>query len=174
MEQSQKNLLVMEGIVFTLLGTLAVILPGISTLSIEILIGILFLIAGVVGGYRVLQTRHEPGFWTSLIAPVLSIIVGIILLANPIAGALTLTMILAIFFMIEGIAKILVSLNKRPLPSWGWILVSGIISICLALIILSGWPQTGIWAIGLIVGINMIFFGWSLIVFGLAAPTKTP
>lgn len=163
------KLFLFEGIVFILLGFLAVALPTVSTISIALLIGWLFLIGGVVQGYRTFQARGKAGFWTSLVMPILAIIVGLILILNPIIGVLTLTILLATYFLIEGIIKIMVAMSMRPLQPWGWLLFSGILAIFLAAIIWSGWPGTALWVLGLIVGINMIFFGWSLILLALGA-----
>lgn len=166
------KLFLLEGILFILLGLFAIALPNFATLSLEIFIGWLFLIGGLFQGYRVLQAHGTPGFWLSLVSPILSIIVGVLLLAYPLTGILTLTLLLATYFIVEGIAKIGVSWNLKPLKPWGWLFFSGLLSIFLGVIIFSGWPGTAIWVLGLLVGINMVFFGWALIGLSLAARSK--
>ena len=96
-------------------------------------------------------------------------------LARPLAGVLTLTMVLIAFFILEGITAIVIAVQHRDhLRSWGRILFSGIIDLLLAYLIWAGWPSSAGWAIGLLVGINMIFFGLSLVMTALAARLMGP
>lgn len=100
----------------------------------------------------------------------LALVLGLILIAQPQQGVLTLTLALAIMFTIEGIASILISLDFRQhLANWGWTLLSGIIDLVLVYLIWQGWPGTAAWAIGLLVGINMLFFGLALVMTAIAA-----
>lgn len=163
------KLFLFEGIIFILLGILAVALPNFATLSVEMFIGWLFLLGGILQGYRVFQSRGNKDFWIALISPILAIIVGILLLAYPLTGILTLTLLLGIYFLIEGIVKIVISWRLKPLKPWGWVLFSGLLSLVLGVIIFTGWPGTATWVIGLLVGINMLFFGWALVGLALAA-----
>ena len=95
---------------------------------------------------------------------------GLILILRPLAGILTLTMVLGAFFVVGGIASILGAIqHRRHLRSWGWVLFSGIVDLFLAYLIWAGWPSSADWAIGLLVGINMLFFGLSLVMTALAA-----
>ncbi len=97
------------------------------------------------------------------------------LVLRPIAGVLTLTIWLGAFFLIEGIAAIFLAIeHRRHLPSWGWVLFSGLVDLLLAYLIWDGWPSSAAWAIGLLVGINMVFLGLSLIMTALAARTMAP
>jgi uncharacterized membrane protein HdeD (DUF308 family) len=120
--------------------------------------------------------RQAPGFWWSLVSAILGIAVGIILLLWPLSGVLSLTLILIVFFVIEGIASIMFALDhKRELSGqWGWMLASGIIDLILATIILTGLPGTAAWALGLLVGINMVFGGSALIAMALHAREIDP
>jgi uncharacterized membrane protein HdeD (DUF308 family) len=115
--------------------------------------------------------RQAPGFWWSLVSAILGIAVGIVLLLWPLSGVLSLTLVLIAFFVIEGIASIMFALeHKRELSGrWGWMLTSGIIDLILATIIITGLPGTAVWAIGLLVGINMVFGGSALIAMALHA-----
>ena len=161
--QNHRYLLIFEGIVFILLGFLAVALPGISTLSAELFIGWLLIIAGIVQLFRIAKTPHAPGFVGSLLTGILYLAFGVSLLIFPVAGILSLTALLILFFIAEGIAKIILGFQLRPLRRWGWFLINGILSLLIAYIIWSGWPGTAFWVLGLLVGINMIFFGISLL-----------
>lgn len=162
-----------EGIILLLLGLAAIVLPPIATFAVEILIGWLLLISGIVGLITTFRMRHAPGFWWALVSAILGIAAGIVLLRYPLSGMLSLTLILTVFFVIEGVASILYALeHKRELTGrWGWMLVSGIVDLILASIIFLGLPGTAAWAIGLLVGINMVFGGSALIAMALGART---
>jgi uncharacterized membrane protein HdeD (DUF308 family) len=165
------KLFLVEGIILVLLGVLAIVLPPIATLAVEILFGWLFLISGVVGLITSFWMRQAPGFWWSLLSAVLGIAAGLVLLVWPLSGVLTLTLILIVFFTVEGIATIMYSLeHKRELSGrWGWMLSSGIIDLILAALIFMGLPGSAAWALGLLVGINMIFGGSALIAMAMHA-----
>ncbi len=160
-----------EGIVLLVLGAVAILLPVLATIALTIVIGWLFLVSGVVGLFTTFWMRTAPGFWWSLLSAVLGIVVGILLLASPVTGAVSLTLMLIAFFIIEGIASIMYALeHKREMSgNWGWMLVSGIVDLVLAVMIFTGLPSTAAWAIGLLVGINMVFGGSALIAMALHA-----
>lgn len=162
---------VIEGVVLVILGALAIVVPPLATLGVTIFLGWLFLISGVVGLVMTFMTRGAPGFWWSLVSGILGVIAGLVLLVYPLTGALSLTLVVTAFFIVEGVASIMYALEHRKLLSgrWGWMLASGIVDLILAAIILAGFPGTALWAIGLLVGINMLFGGASLIGLGLAA-----
>lgn len=168
-EKYRKYFLI-EGILFLILGILAIALPQITTLAIELFIGWILLIGGVVQFVRTVASRGSSGYWPSLVGSIFTIVIGFLLIAYPLTGIITLTLLLTIFFFIDGISKIAFALRHREVARWGWLLVSGIISFLLAFIILSGWPLTATWVIGLLVGINMLFLGITL----LALTAKTP
>ena len=164
-------LFLIEGIILVILGIVAILVPLIATLAFTILVGWLFLISGVVGLITTFWARHAPGFWWSLISAIIGILAGLALLASPVIGALSLTLVLVAFFIIEGVASIMYAVDHRRqlTGSWGWMLISGIIDVILAGIILAGLPETAVWALGLLVGINMLFGGGALIAMALAA-----
>lgn len=164
-------LYLVEGVVLLVLGATAIVIPPLATLAFTIIIGWLFLVSGVVGLFTTIWMRHAPGFWWSLLSALLGIVVGIWLLAAPVTGALSLTVLLVAFFIIEGIATIMFAMeHKRDLTgNWGWMLVSGIVDLVLAALIFAGLPSTAFWAIGLLVGINMVFGGSALIAMALHA-----
>ncbi len=164
--QNHRGLVIFEGILFTLLGMLAVALPGISTLSTELFLGWLIFFSGVIQAYRTFKTRSSQGFYGSLITSILYIIFGVLLVLNPIAGVISITILLALFFILEGISKIYFAFELRHFHQWGWFIVSGLLSIAMAVIIWAGWPSSAFWVLGLLVGINLIFFGLSLLSLG--------
>ena len=164
-------LFLIEGAVLLILGMFAVLVPPVATLAITILFGWLFLISGIVGLITTFWMRSAPGFWWSLISAALGIVVGLLLLTRPVGGALSLTLLLIAFFIVEGAVSIMFALDhKRELSGqWGWMLVSGIIDLALAMMIFAGLPSTAAWALGLLVGINMIFGGAAMIAMALHA-----
>jgi uncharacterized membrane protein HdeD (DUF308 family) len=164
-------LFLVEGVVLLVLGATAIAIPPLATLALTIIIGWLFLVSGVVGLWTTFMMRQAPGFWWSLISAVLGIVVGLLLLARPISGAFSLTLVLVVFFVMEGVASIMFALDHRRELSgqWGWMLVSGIVDLVLATLVFVGLPSTAAWAIGLLVGINMVFGGSALIAMALHA-----
>jgi uncharacterized membrane protein HdeD (DUF308 family) len=165
------KLFLTEGVILVVLGFLAVAVPMVAGLAVTILFGWIFLISGIVGLYTTFAIRHAPGFWWSLLSGVLAVIVGCWLLIQPALGLVSLTYLLIAFFIIEGVATIMFALDHRAALTgrWGWMLVSGIVDLFLAAVILAGLPGTVAWALGLIVGINMIFGGASMVGMALAA-----
>ena len=165
------GIFLIEGIILVVLGAAAILVPPLATLSVAIFLGWLFLISGVVGLITTFRLRQAPGFWWSLLSAVLGIAVGLVLVGWPASGAVSLTLVVIVFFSIEGIATIMYALDhKRELSGrWGWMLVSGFVDLVLATIILAGLPLSAAWAIGLLVGINMVFGGVALIMMALHA-----
>ena len=168
--QKHRNLLIFEGIIITLLGFLAVALPGISTLSTELFIGWLLIFGGIIQLYRTFKGRHEQGFVGSLITSILYLIFGILLIVFPVAGIISLTLLMTLFFLAEGIAKIILGFQLRPISRGGLFILNGILALVMSFIIWAGWPGTAFWVLGLLVGINMIFFGISLIFMAIGMP----
>jgi uncharacterized membrane protein HdeD (DUF308 family) len=172
-------LFLVEGIILVILGLAAVVIPPIATLAVELLFGWLFLISGIAGLVTSIWMRQAPGFWWSLVSAIVGIAAGIVLLMWPLSGVLSLTLVLIVFFVIEGVASIMFALeHRRELTGrWGWMLASGIIDLFLAAIILAGLPGTAAWALGLLVGINLVFGGSALIGMALhsreADPSRT-
>jgi len=165
------GLFLTEGIILVILGLIAILLPPLATITITILIGWLFLISGIVGLVTTFMMRQAPGFWWSLLSGLIGVAAGVVLLLWPISGALSLTLLLSAFFIVEGVASIMYAIDHRNQLTgrWGWMLVSGIVDLILAGIIVFGLPGTAAWAIGLLVGINMVFGGTALIGMALAA-----
>lgn len=165
-----------EGVVLVVLGATAIVIPPLATLAVTILFGWLFLVSGVMGLFTTFYMRQAPGFWWALASAVLAIAAGVVLLASPLSGAVTLTLVLVAFFIVEGVVSIMFALDhKRELSGqWGWMLVSGIVDLGLSAMILAGLPSTAAWAIGLLVGINLVFGGVALIVMALNARRQSP
>lgn len=160
-----------EGIVLAVLGLAAMIVPPLASLAVTIFIGWMFLISGVAGLFVTYWARQMPGFWWSLFSAALAVLAGAILLANPAQGALTLTIVVGAYFLAEGVITIMYALEHRRELSerWSWLLVSGLMDLLISFLIISGLPGTAEWAVGLLVGINLVLGGASLVGMALAA-----
>lgn len=156
-----------EGIFFVVLGLIAVVVPQIFSVAIVLFLGWLILFGGIVQISRALMFRAMPGFWAWFFMGILQVVVGFLFLAQPVAGVLTLTIMIAVFFALEGIAKTYLAFMLRPLPNWGWVLFSGVTALVFAVIVSISWAEASIWLLGLLFGINMIFLGASLIKMSL-------
>jgi len=163
--------LLIEGVLLSIFGLAAIIVPPAASLAVTILLGWLFLISGIAGLALTFWARELPGFWWSLISAALAVVAGLILLAQPAQGTLTLTIVVGAYFLAEGVATIMYALEHRRELSgrWSWILIAGFMDILIAAIILTGLPGSALWAIGLLVGINLLFGGATLIGVALAA-----
>ena len=168
------GLFLLEGILLIVLGTLAVLVPAVASVAATIVFGWILLVSGVIGLIATLRARHAPGFGWSLLSAIVGIAAGLILLAMPVEGTLSLTAVLIAFLFAEGVVSILYALEHRKGSSgrWGWMLASGILDVVLALILLAGLPGTAVWALGLLIGINMIFGGWALVWMALHARSE--
>jgi uncharacterized membrane protein HdeD (DUF308 family) len=178
------RLFMFQGIVMIMLGIAAVVVPIAATLAVDLFIGWLFLFGGIAGLAALFSARDIPAFLWGLVTAALNIVVGGLLLWKPLTGAISLTFVLTAFFVVEGTFQIVTSVAYRNLlrGSWGWMLVSGIADLLLVVVIISGWPTTAAWTLGLIVGINLISSGWAIVTAALAgrevaqkisAPPKT-
>lgn len=160
-----------EGIILSVLGIAAIVVPPIAGLVATIFLGWLFLIAGIVGLLFTFRARQAPGFGWSLLSAIVALIAGAVLLWNPLQGLVTLTYVLIAFFIFDGLVIIILALSHRRQLSgkWEWMMVNGIIDLVLAGIVISGLPGTIAWALGLLVGIDLLFGGASLIAIALQA-----
>jgi uncharacterized membrane protein HdeD (DUF308 family) len=164
-----------QGVVLIVLGLLAVALPMLSTLAVEILIGWLFIVGGSMRVASLVRNKHLPGYGWSLAAAALAVVLGLVLVAAPMPGILSLTMVLMVLFLAEGVSAIASALGLREhAQSWGWLLISGIVDLVLVVLIWQGWPGTAAWAIGLLTGINLFFLGLSLVMLSLAVHRAPP
>jgi uncharacterized membrane protein HdeD (DUF308 family) len=160
-----------EGILLAILGIAAMIVPPLASLAITIFLGWMFLISGIAGLFVTYWARQMPGFWWSLFSAALAVLAGGILLAKPAQGVLTLTIVVGAYFLAEGVVTIMYALEHRRELSerWSWLLISGLMDLVIAFLIVAGLPGSAEWAIGLLVGINLILGGASLIGMALAA-----
>ena len=157
------------GILMIILGVVAMAAPVVATIAIQVMLGWLLVISGIAEGIHAFMVKEWRGFLLELLSAVLYLGVGLLLLVDPLKGAVALTLILAVFLLVEGIFKIITALRVRDHRGWGWLLASGIVSVVLGVLIWKQWPASGLWVIGLLVGIQLLFTGWSLVMLALVA-----
>ncbi len=161
------------GLILIVFGSIALGSSVLATVASVFFFGWLLLLMGLIEAVQAFWQRKWGGLFLHLLSGILTGVVGLILVANPGAGALVLTLILAVFFMVAGLFRIMAALTMR-FPHWGWLLVSGIVTLMLGLLIWRQWPVSGLWVIGLFIGIDMIFCGWSWVMAALAARRSSP
>ncbi|RCW85302.1 uncharacterized membrane protein HdeD (DUF308 family) [Phyllobacterium bourgognense] len=151
-----------QGVLLVAAGALAIIYPIVSSVAVIVLLGWLLIISGVAQGISLLGARHVPHFWLQLVSVILAFLIGFLFLRDPAQGLLTVTLLLIVFFMIEGISKIVFALTIRPFPYWGWVLASGLVGVLLSLVLWASLPVTALWLVGLLLGIELISVGGAL------------
>jgi uncharacterized membrane protein HdeD (DUF308 family) len=159
--------LVVMGILLIIVGTVAISSAFIATLATVMFFGVLLLIGAFFQVATAFWARRWRGFFLHLLAGVLYLIVGVFMLESPVEAALGLTLLVAAGLLVGGILRIILSVVER-FDGWGWMLFNGIISVVLGTLIWRQWPLSGVWVIGLFVGIEMLFSGLSWVMLGLA------
>lgn len=157
------------GMVMIGLGILAIALPFAATFAIERLVGWLFLAGGVVTMVYAFRALIWGRFTFNFLSGIIYFAFGLVLLAYPLTGVLTLTLLLAVFFLVHGLVRIFQAAGLKPTANWGWVLFSGVVSLFLGFLIWAGMPSTAIWAIGVLVGIDLIVSGTAAIMLSYGA-----
>lgn len=156
------------GILLVILGILAAGASVFTTLLSVVLLGALLVVGGIAKIIYSIWLRRWSGFIPNLLVGILYAVVGAYTLMHPAASAVALTLLIAILFLISGIFRVASSLTLQ-FENWGWVLFSGLISIALGAMILAEWPESGLWVLGLFIGIDLIFAGWTWIFLSLGA-----
>lgn len=159
--------LLVLGICVLILGILAILDSIFATVVSMLIFGWILLVAGIVEAVQTFRHRRGRHIFLHLLNASLSVVVGAMLLWRPLAGAVVMTLLLAMYFIVAGIFRIVASVSVR-VPGWGWTLFNGIVSVILGLLILAHWPVSGLWIIGLFIGIDLIIVGWSQIMTATA------
>jgi uncharacterized membrane protein HdeD (DUF308 family) len=158
------------GIALIILGIAAISLPMFVALTIDVIVGAILVIGGIAHVGHAFMSRKWKGFLPGLLVGILYLVAGVVMLVHPLQGVLTLTLLLVAFFIVDGLFKIGLALKLRPIYGWFWPLANGILALILAGLIWSDWPSSAAWAIGLLVGIDIIFSGVIMAGFALKAP----
>jgi uncharacterized membrane protein HdeD (DUF308 family) len=134
-----------------------------------VFVGFLLLASGVTQIVHALKSRQwGTGFWGTVIG-LLGVAAGLLMIFRPMVGLLSMTMLIAIYFLVDGISEIIAAFKIKPDQGWGWVLFNGIIAVLLGLMIWRQWPVSGQWAIGLLVGIHILMSGWTMVILGTGA-----
>lgn len=155
------------GIVFIIGGILAFFNPVASSLAIEIVIGVTFLVVGIIRIFQAFRYKTDWGtnFWLFLLLAILELILGVLLLQNPLAGLLSLTFIAGILIAASGILKFIMALQIKPLDGWIWMLMSGIVSLILAVLIFWDFGESFTFTLGVLLGAVLLSDGIFLIIY---------
>ena len=159
------------GVIAIILGIFAMLAPGLTGISVAILVGVIVLVGGIV---RIIWAFQAGSLGKGLLMFAiggLTLLCGIALVANPLFASGVLTIILAVYFIVDGICEIAAAMRLRPASGWGWMLFGGIISIWLGIMIWGQFPLSGAWAIGILLGIKLFFVGLIMVTGGSAVRT---
>jgi len=152
----------LEGLLLIVAGILALVYPYIASVTLVFVLGWILIISGVLQGIGLIGARDVPHFWMQLISVVLAIVIGVLLLRSPDAGLLIMTVLLIVFFIVEGMSKVIFALNIRPFMGWAWVLLSGLIGILLGAYLWANMPLSSEWVLGVLLGIQLICEGAAL------------
>lgn len=156
------------GVLLLIFGTIALSCTFTTTQLSVAFFGWLMIFAGATQAIHAFwKERGWGGFFIDALMGALYLVVGFLVVGNPAATAITLTLMIAMFLLFEGLFRIFAAISVRN-PHWGWLLLNGVVSLMLGLMIWRQWPLSGLWVIGLFVGIQMILNGWSLVMLSLA------
>ena len=171
MDEAKKNsgFLIFLGILTVIFGVVAIGSPLITGVAVAVFVGFLLLASGVARIVHALKSKQwGTGFWGTVIG-VLGVAAGLLMIFRPLVGLVTMTVLIAIYFLVDGISEIIAAFKIKPDQGWGWVFFNGIIAVALGLMIWRQWPVSGRWAIGLLVGIHILITGWSMIILGTGA-----
>jgi|HubBroStandDraft_6_1064221.scaffolds.fasta_scaffold718699_2 uncharacterized membrane protein HdeD (DUF308 family) len=155
------------GIALVILGMIAIGWAVATTIVSVIFLGWLLIIGGVLHVIHGFKHRPWSGFFINLLAGVLYAVAGLVMVANPALAAVTLTLLIAMILIVAGLFRLFVAFST-PLDHRGWLILNGVVSILLGVMIWRSWPVSGLWVIGMFVGIDMIFDGWTEIMLALS------
>jgi uncharacterized membrane protein HdeD (DUF308 family) len=168
-DESYSGIFLFFGLALVALGVVAIASAVLFTISTVMIFGALLMAAGVAELINAFRTKERSKILLNVLSAIVYLAAGSLLIWNPIAGALTLTLVVAAFLFAAGVLRIVKAIQRRKNKDWGLFLLGGIIDLALGFIIASGWPISGLWVIGLFVGVEMIVHGIAWIVLGTSA-----
>jgi uncharacterized membrane protein HdeD (DUF308 family) len=161
------------GILLIVLGTIGIGSSVLVTLASVYFFGWLLLASGILEIVNSFVSRRWSGFFLNLLAGVLEIVVGFLIVTNPVEAATQLTLLLAAFFMVGGIFRVGAAVSLQ-FPNWGWALLGGVVEFLLGIMIWERWPYDAVWFIGFCVALDLLFHGWGWVMFALAIRERAP
>lgn len=167
--QENARPLVGLGIVVMVLGALALLVPVVSTIAIAIIVGALILVMGLAECFLAFRARSTGPALFMMALGVLGVLTGVIMLFDPLLAAASLTLVLAAYFLVHAGVQLVWAFQHRRQRGWAWAALDGVASLALAIILWVQWPVSGLWALGLLAGIKMIFTGATMVGLGTAS-----
>ena len=161
------------GLVLMALGLIAGAYAVFTTSVSVVVLGAVLIVAGAFAGAQAFGETRWGGFFIELFTAVLYIGAGFLMVVNPLASAVGLTLFIAMFLIVSGLFRAIAAIAGRP-PHWGWLLFHGVVSLILGILIWQQWPVSGIWVIGLFIGIEVLINGVTLLTLGLMARNLPP
>jgi uncharacterized membrane protein HdeD (DUF308 family) len=163
--------LLVLGISMVILGTIALFITPAATLGTVLVLGWLLVVSGVVETIQSFRVRKWGGIFLHLIGGILGVLVGLLVVTHPIAGALAWTLLFASFFAVIGVFRLVAAIRLK-FPNWGWAAFDGAVTLLLGLLLWIDWPGSGLWFLGFAVGVSLLLRGWSYIMFAIAVRTR--
>lgn len=160
--------LLILGIVTIVLGVLAMMAPMMAGAAVALLVGFLLIAGGIMRTIFAFKCKSWGKGIIVFLLGLLTLLVGLYMVARPGLALASLTLFLAAYFMVDGIFEVIQAFDLKPLQGWGWMLFGGSVSILLGFMIWRQWPLSGAWAIGILVGIKLIFAGMAMAGIGAA------
>lgn len=155
------------GISMVILGAVALFIAPAATLGTVLVLGWLLVVSGVVEAIQSFRVRKWGGVFLHLIGGVLGVLVGLLVVTHPVAGALAWTLLFASFFTVIGMFRLVAAIRLK-FPNWGWAAFDGAVTLLLGLMLWMDWPASGLWFLGFAVGVSLILRGWSYVMFAIA------
>ena len=159
--------LLLYGVLLTVCGAVAIVFPVLASVTAMVVLGVVLMIAGIVTIIAAFWAGKWSGVLVQMFVGIVYLVVGLLIRETPLQSAITMTMFVAAFFIVAGGFRVLAALVVR-FPYWGWALLNGVITLLLGVIIVRHFPQDRFWVLGLLIGLEMLFNGWTWIVLSLA------
>ncbi len=155
------------GIVMLILGTVAFVIAPAATIGTVLVLGWLLVVSGVVEAVHAFRMRKWSGIFLHLVGGILGILIGLLVVTHPVAGALAWTLLFASFFTVIGIFRMVAAIRLK-FPSWGWAVFDGAVTLLLGILLWAEWPWSGFWFMGIAVGISLVVRGWAYVMLAFA------
>ena len=155
------------GIVLICLGTAALLMTPVATVAAVLVLGWLMVASGVIEIIHAFRVQRWGGMFLHLIGGIVGVLIGLLIVTHPIAGALAWTLLFASFFTVIGIFRIIAALRLK-FVNWGWAVFDGVITLALGILVWAQWPWSGLWFLGISLGVTLLLRGWSYVMLALA------
>jgi len=175
LKEAKKNSgwIIALGVIQIIVGLIALGAPLVAGIAVAIVAGVLLGLAGITRIIAALKAGSWGAGILGVLVGIFAILGSLIVMINPLFGLASLTLLLAVYFLVEGVTAVMLGFRIKPAKGWGWTVFSGIVTFILGGLIWSNWPISGVWAIGTLLGIHLIFEGWAEVAVGTAARAAT-